>query len=964
MIWHFFYISLFIISVRVVKRNCLFYSFFFITAISFSQQHTNYTTNDGLPSNHVYKIAQDSKGFMWFGTDKGVVKYNGNTMKTFTTKDGLATNDVWGIHPTPDGKLWFLSKAYKLGYIENDRVYAFESEQKEEIFNPIFTSQVNNDVFLASASKSHVLNNDKWQVLMNYNVEDSISHNYIKHPVISSFEYQNTSDSIVIKDNENRIIKTVGFMDVVKNIHSRGQITDSLFYWVDNKQYVILNLNTLKFHKKSFKDEIGLDQTKNARINLINKQLQISGNGFVGVLDKDFNIKNTFYIPEYFGAHFGFIDKSGSIWLASFTNGIYYLPIEKQNITYCLPAERIANMSVVHNKIIANVFNQGFYKYDASKNTFLPYIDESEHVYGATYINQLNTEYYLSKSNIKVIKNNQIERFDFSKNRFAVNDKARQLVFYNNFLYGSYSNGVNKINPDNFKVETSYLQSAINHLFIFNNLFLVATSNGLKKFQDEKFHSVVFENQEFNKSVLSLTKLSKSEILINTDGFGSYISDLKTIHLLPESDFLIVNKAFVKDGVIWLATESGILKYTKKNNAYVKQILINKSHGLPSNNVSDVIVIEDKLIASTNNGIAILPINQKRKTQLLDVYFEKSNYNNQHISDSNLVFNYQKNNLINFEVSSIDFSENNKDLAFYYKLEPIHKEWIKTTTNNFNFNNLQPEKYTLFIDSHGIKKQLSFSIKPLWWQKIWFKTVVVLLSFSLVALISRHFVQQSQFKKNQKIFEDNRLSELQLKALRSQMNPHFVFNSLSAIQYYMGENNFETSELYLVKFSKLIRQFFELSKENEIRLATEVSLLENYLDIEKLRFKEKLNFVIHVDANLDVKNTKIPTMLLQPIVENAVNHGIFNKIENGLVNLNFIYIDNQTFKVEIIDDGVGFVNTSKRPNKTVKSSNVLKDRLHFLNVSKKWEISYKSEEVNPESVDKGNKSVFLIKNNK
>ncbi|GAL82291.1 sensor histidine kinase [Algibacter lectus] len=156
------------------------------------------------------------------------------------------------------------------------------------------------------------------------------------------------------------------------------------------------------------------------------------------------------------------------------------------------------------------------------------------------------------------------------------------------------------------------------------------------------------------------------------------------------------------------------------------------------------------------------------------------------------------------------------------------------------------------------------------------------------------------------------MSELQLKALRFQMNPHFVFNSLSAIQYYIGENNFEASETYLVKFSKLIRQFFELSKENEISLATEISVLNNYLEIEKLRFKEKLNFTINIDEKLDKESITIPTMLLQPILENAVNHGgVFNKMDNGLITLNFVNISPLAFKVEIIDDGVGFVNTKK-----------------------------------------------------
>ena len=88
--------------------------FVFIWSFSFAQQFTNYSTKEGLPSNHVYKVTQDTKGFIWIATDKGLVKYNGSDFKTFTTKDGLATNDIWGLNATPDGKIWYQSKAFKV----------------------------------------------------------------------------------------------------------------------------------------------------------------------------------------------------------------------------------------------------------------------------------------------------------------------------------------------------------------------------------------------------------------------------------------------------------------------------------------------------------------------------------------------------------------------------------------------------------------------------------------------------------------------------------------------------------------------------------------------------------------------------------------------------------------------------------------------------------------------------------
>ena len=187
--------------------------------------------------------------------------------------------------------------------------------------------------------------------------------------------------------------------------------------------------------------------------------------------------------------------------------------------------------------------------------------------------------------------------------------------------------------------------------------------------------------------------------------------------------------------------------------------------------------------------------------------------------------------------------------------------------------------------------------------------------------------------KNQK-----RQHELELKALRSQMNPHFVHNSLNAIQYYIQQNDVETSEEYLAKFSKLMRQFFDFSRQKTISLTEEISLLNNYLYIEKLRFEDKINYTIEIDDNLDPEEEQIPAMLLQPIVENAVNHGLFHKKGSGEIKISFKYINENSFRVIIEDDGIG-INASKAMKSTIKkahkshSSAVLEERINFLNQS-------------------------------
>lgn len=194
--------------------------------------------------------------------------------------------------------------------------------------------------------------------------------------------------------------------------------------------------------------------------------------------------------------------------------------------------------------------------------------------------------------------------------------------------------------------------------------------------------------------------------------------------------------------------------------------------------------------------------------------------------------------------------------------------------------------------------------------------------------------------KNQK-----RQHELELKALRGQMNPHFVHNSLNAIQYYIQKNDVETSETYLAKFSQLMRQFFEYSRRQQLTISDEIKLLTNYLQIEKLRFEEKLAYQIYVDPKLDIEAEYLPSMLLQPIVENAINHGLFHKKGLGTVIIEFCYKTENCFKVKIIDDGIG-INQAVKLNKNITntkdshSSNVIEERIHFLKKSKQWNIDF------------------------
>lgn len=217
-----------------------------------------------------------------------------------------------------------------------------------------------------------------------------------------------------------------------------------------------------------------------------------------------------------------------------------------------------------------------------------------------------------------------------------------------------------------------------------------------------------------------------------------------------------------------------------------------------------------------------------------------------------------------------------------------------------------------------------------------------------------------------KLRNQKRQHELELKALRGQLNPHFIHNSLNSIQYFIQKNNVEASEDYLAKFSTLIRQFFDFSRRKTVSLQEEINFLKNYLEIEKLRFEDKIDYKIEVCKNLDIEEENIPSLILQPSVENSINHGLFHKKDQGFLIVKFSQINKHSFKVTILDDGIG-INASKNLNKSIKNNNksnssaVLEERLYFLNQSKKgMSVDYSITDLAKENNNKTGTRVTLI----
>jgi sensor histidine kinase YesM len=199
---------------------------------------------------------------------------------------------------------------------------------------------------------------------------------------------------------------------------------------------------------------------------------------------------------------------------------------------------------------------------------------------------------------------------------------------------------------------------------------------------------------------------------------------------------------------------------------------------------------------------------------------------------------------------------------------------------------------------------------PEWWTAFFhgyfFNLFPVLLTFSGWALIYFlfHYVKGVRREERLRIHYKVQMMELEAKALRAQMNPHFVFNCLNSIKSLIQQDEKEKSVTYLTTFSKLIRNLFNSADKKEINLHDEIETCKLYLQLEAMRFDTKFSYLVNVGQNIDLKSVQVPALIVQPFIENAIWHGIVPRSSGGSISLNILR-NKDTIEVMIDDDGIG-----------------------------------------------------------
>ena len=407
-----------------------------------------------------------------------------------------------------------------------------------------------------------------------------------------------------------------------------------------------------------------------------------------------------------------------------------------------------------------------------------------------------------------------------------------------------------------------------------------------------------------------------------------------------------------KPGVVWLGTNKGLnkIQYQLDKDKFIfYNTFFGLADGLIGEQVNDITIYKDTVYVATTGGISYLPANLYLPVSDITTFITRVLIQgNDTLVLKDYTLPYDKN------VFSIYFS--GADLTGYYPLFEYRVNeggWLKTDKNNIELS-LAPGKYTIQI--RGLKRDgtassqsetISVYVKTPFWKNGIFWSVIVLAVFIISFIILENRNKQKRKAEVEKVITEKKLTELEMQALKAQINPHFVFNCLNSIKGFIFDKDFKQADKYLDKFSDLMRSTIDNSDASIISLQNEISYLDNYLQLEKLRFEEKFDYKIEVSADVDKEKCFVPAMLLQPYVENAIRHGMrFLENKKGQINIT-AKTENNFLVCEIDDNGIGREKAAALKSKMhieyqSKGMNISKRRAELYNIHQ--EVTDKKDE--------------------
>jgi ligand-binding sensor domain-containing protein len=450
----------------------------------------------------------------------------------------------------------------------------------------------------------------------------------------------------------------------------------------------------------------------------------------------------------------------------------------------------------------------------------------------------------------------------------------------------------------------------------------------------------------FNKAFSSIAVNDNGDVYAgNADGvFLIKKGTFNLTFLLGKKEGLPSNNIkrlqFDKEGLLWILGNRGLSNYNPATKI-LKALDAKDGDGLDNHNLCNFYFAPDgeMFIGSTEGFNYFYPNKLKTEVDSLKVFISSLQFQDSIISNPNLdnlfVLKHSQNSLtISFLTVDFNFGSS---IQYRYKLLGLDTSYTYAgEQRQVKYSNLAAGKYTFIVEASGngknwyAAKSLDIKIKATFWTTWWFKIIVLLLLWGLIYAAYRYRITQLNNQAKLRTDYEVKLSELEMSALRTQMNPHFIFNSLNTINSFINLNNSAQANIYITKFSRLLRLILDHSRKKKITLKEELNVVELYLQMEQIRFENKFIYSITIDENVEVESTEVPPLIIQPFVENSILHGVLPSTTKGLVKV-AIFRQGDKIICTIYDNGIGRKNANLLRN----SNNAEKRQSHGMEITLK-----------------------------
>ena len=931
-------------------KAVLFVISFFISVCGFGQNPYYHTIDksNGLPSNSVYDIFQDSKGFMWFATGKGISKYDGSK---FTTYSSPEQSSVAGSTISEDkfGRIWYCNFDGFLYYVENETLKPLNQTETIGYFK---YGVIGDLLYLIQKNKLLVYDLKTLKPISTHKIEDeNIYFTFSddkKFYILADYFYEFEGNSLVKKHNLPDNLKK-NYTSAIIQKSKEGLIIISKF----NKKYYLFKNGT--FTENPFNKE--LDYIQN--ITFTNHENWIcSTNGIYRNIFSDNKNSVKHYFSD-FNISSIFKDSSGYFWISTLNRGLILVEdFDSQMITM---SSRPILFEVYKNHLLISAEKDELYQ--ISKNYFSPkkiYQGNTNHFISQIFVDENTEMVYFTSSQFKILN---LKNRKLSEISLAVKDVKRIDKKYLSFSASGMS-GIFPVNKNLKSDWDSVYQNFKKGTSNFSEAPLLGKSNGKSTAYNLYNQTIYYAT---NIGLFAKTKQNLSEILLR--GKRLYISKLVTYHdkifalstngtiysisknnhisILPTPENIKqehVSRLKIIGNTLFLFGEKTLFEYDLQKNNFRKTFYSNAL------DISDIAIFDEKKLYATSKGLLIFDKTEPKNSVNPKFIINKILVNDKTVSSKQLKNLSHTENNIRISFSVLSFIPTQKTEVWYRINEKnwqiLEKDNRELVLNSLSFGDYKIDFKTKIEDQFSDIHSISFAIAKPFWLQLWFIIPVILLFLLLTYVIFKMRIQKIR-KQNQLILDkmelEKNLNQSKLKAIKSQMNPHFFYNALNTIQAFILSNEKKMAVNYLSKFSLLTRTILDMTEKESVNISEEIKTISLYLDIEKARFDNDFDYQIQCDEELEFENPKIPSMLLQPYIENAVKHALLHK--KGEKKLHILFLkEKRNIVIKIDDNGIGRKKSRELnviKNKTHKSfaTHAMQKRIDILNHQKQNKIT-------------------------